>query len=427
MIARTLLALAAIAVVAGGARSASDTMRAEPGQQSVDSRRLLLGMSFGRLYRLDPLTLERLPGPTGRIGGHTFGWSFSSDRANIVLGSQGIPELRFVDLRRMRIIGGDDLRLARKGIVAATAWPAPRRALAVVQAPGCCIGEATAFVVDPLARHIVRRQALRGSLQAFARFRGGLVLLLGRARSVGHARLAVLDRRGKVRLTRLGVLTGQELVQPGLRPGREHRPGLAIDAAGGRAFVVGAGTAVVEVDLHSLSVRSHALSRPVSLLGRLRDWLEPAARADVPPTGPMRRAQWLGGDRLAVAGWDSYYDRDGRYQTRPAGLRLVELGSGRVRTLDPLADGFSVAAARIVPATRSPGLTAYTFDGKPQFRLRWSRRAFVAYSVGTRAFVTIAGRWPRALVVDLRSGRTLGERTLPRAQLLGPEFEPAWP
>jgi hypothetical protein len=392
----------------------------------------LLGMSFGRVYRVNPRSLQPLPGRRARVGGHTFGWSFSPDRSMLVVGSQVVAELRFIDLERLRMVGGHDLRLKRPGIVAVTAWPAPRRVLAVVQSPGCCIGEATVFVVDPLAQRIVRRQPLRGSLQAFARFRGGLVLLLSPPRALGPARLVVVDRRaGKVRSVVLAeVVAGQQPVQPGHRPGRESRPGLAVDAAGGRAFVVDGRAMVAEVDLVGMRVRYRPLSRTVSLLGRLRDWLEPAARADVPPSGPVRKARWLGRGLIAVAGHDSYYT-GGRYQTRPSGLQLIDLRGGRVRTLDPLADGFTVTARTLLPASRRPGLAAYAIDGSLRFEFFQTRfagkRAFVAFSVGDRAFVTIAGRWPRAFVVDLSSGRVLGERTLPRAQLLSPGKEPGWP
>jgi hypothetical protein len=402
----------------------------ERGQQALSSGPLL-GMSWGRLFRVDPATLEPLPGPRARLGGHTFGWSFSPDRLKIVLGGQVVAELRFIDLTRMRLLGGDDLRLKRRGIVATTAWPALRRVLAVVQSPGCCIGEATAFVVDPIARRILRRYPLRGSLQGFARFRGGLVLVVSPPRSLGPSRLAVLDRRGKLRsLVLAEILSGQEPVQPGNRPGKERRPGAAIDAVGGRAFVVGADAPLAEVDLVHMRVRYHALSQPVSLLGRLRAWLEPAARADVPPTGPVRKARWLGGGLIAVAGRDSYYE-GGLYRTRPSGLKLIDVGNGRVRTLDPLADGFSVAAGMLVPVTREPGLNVYSGDGRLRFRLFLRRfpgkRAFVVFARENRAFVTIAGRWPRAFVVDLSSGRVLGERTLPNAQLVSPGQELGWP
>jgi len=387
----------------------------------------LLGMSWGRLFRIDPVTLEPLPGRRAPLGGHTFGWSFSADRSKIVLGSQVVAELRFVDLERMRLIGGDDVRLMRRGIVAVTAWPSLRRVLAVVQSPGCCIGEATAFVVDPIARRILRRYPLHGSLQAFARFRGGLVLLLSPARSLGASRLTVLDRSGKPRSVVLAETpSGQEPVQAGNRPGNERRPGLAIDTAGGRAFVVGGDAPLAEVDLVRMRVRYRALAHPVSLLGRVRDWLEPKARADIPPTGPVRKARWLGGGAVAVVGYDSYY-QGRRYRTRPSGLKLIDVGTGRVRTLDPSADGLTVAAGTLLPATRQPGLSAYNLDGRVRFRLFPEKRAFVALAVGDHAFVTTAGRGRHVFVVDLRSGRLLGERRLPQAELISPYRESWWP
>ena len=390
----------------------------------------LLGMSFGQLFQLDPSTLEMLPGRRARIGGHTFGWSFSSDRSKLVLGSQVVAELRFIDLDRMRVMVGDDLRLGR-GIVAVTAWPARRRVLAVVQSPGCCRGEATAYVVDPVARRIVRRYALRASLQVFGRFGGGLVLLLSPPGSVGPSRLTVLDARGGLRSAALRrILSGQGPVQPGNRPGREARPGLAIDNARGRAYVVGGETLLAEVDLAALRVRYRALSQPVSLLGRLRDWLEPTAHADIAPTGPVRRARFLGRDVVAIAGYDAEYT-GGRYRVWPSGLKLIDVRNGRVRTVDPLAEAFLVLGERLVVGTRRPGLHVYSLDGRIRFRQFGRRfpgkRAFVAFARGDRAFVTIAGRYPRAFVLDLSSGRILGQRTLPPAQFVAPGQQAPWP
>jgi hypothetical protein len=102
-----------------------------------------------------------------------------------------------------------------------------------------------------------------------------------------------------------------------------------------------------------------------------------------------------------------------------------------VRTLDSLADSFTVAAGTLVAATRRPGLVVYGLDGTLRFRLFGKRfpgkRAFVALALGDRAFVTITGRWPRAFIVVLSSGRILGERRLPQAQLITPGQEPGWP
>ena len=50
---------------------------------------------------------------------------------------------------------------------------------------------------------------------------------------------------------------------------------------------------VAEVDLASGRVGYHEVHEPVSLLGRLRNWLEPAAEAKT-AEGAERQAVWVG-------------------------------------------------------------------------------------------------------------------------------------
>jgi hypothetical protein len=59
----------------------------------------------------------------------------------------------------------------------------------------------------------------------------------------------------------------------------QTQQGLAVSPDGRRALVVPGGARVLEVDLRTLAVAERELSEPVSLLGRLRSWLEPAALA----------------------------------------------------------------------------------------------------------------------------------------------------
>src|SRR5919108_151388 len=70
---------------------------------------------------------------------------------------------------------------------------------------------------------------------------------------------------------------------------------VAVDKAGNRAFVVGAGSPVAEVDLETLAVTYHDLATPVSLPGRLHDWLEPPAETKAPPHRPQRLPRRAGG------------------------------------------------------------------------------------------------------------------------------------
>jgi hypothetical protein len=286
--ARSLIATAAVAVAialaavalfaaAGGPGGKPAGVQSQSGAGSSHGQPVAIGHRRG-LLKLDPRTLEPLPGRPVPRGGLFFrAWSLSRDHSKLVFGPEpGPARLRFVNLERMHLFA-DDLRLAPRRVVVAAAWPATRPALAVTEG-SCCPLEATLHVVDPVAGRVVARRRLHGSIQGIARFRNGLVLLLGPGRSVGASRLAVIDARGGVRSVSLPrTRTGHG------GPGEERYPGLALDPVQGRAFVVGAGEPVAEVDLDSMRVSYHDLSEPISLFGRLRDWLEPEAHADFAP------------------------------------------------------------------------------------------------------------------------------------------------
>jgi hypothetical protein len=172
----------------------------------------------------------------------------------------------------------------------------------------------------------------------------GVLLLLGRPSAIGPATLVRVDPAGRVHRTPPAqIAAGSVPPRPDLpeaEPLQRHAvPGLAVDDLGRRVFVVAAGEALVaEVDLRSGRVVYHQLREHVSLLGRVRDWLEPPAQAKA-SEGATRAARWLG-NGLSVAGQDEF--ADGRVQ--PFGLRLIDTADWTWRTPDP--DGDIIAAAR---------------------------------------------------------------------------------
>jgi hypothetical protein len=384
------------------------------GSSAGADRAVVFGLANGSLFRLDSQSLHPLSGPEARVGGHTFGWSFGPGASTVVLGTQDVPELRFVDLTRMRVLG--DLLLGKRGIVAATAWPVANRVLAVVQSPGCCLGMATAFVIDGAARRIVRSRPLGGSLVAVARSRAGLVMLLGPQRSVGPTRLAILEVSGTLRVVRLDAIrSGASPVASHERPGSQQLPGLAIDPAG-RAYVVAARGPIAEIDLHSRRVVYHQ-TRTLS------------ARVDIPPAGSTRIARWLPGGRLAVTGWDSAY-RGGRYTEVPAGLSLVDVHRWVVHRIDPDARGVVIAAAALIPlpspALNRRGMTVLRLDGGKHWTLLRGTVVAELAVVGGRAFARARFN-QRAFAIDLQRGLVRGTTVFPRAQILTPAAPPLWP
>jgi hypothetical protein len=381
-----------------------------------------------RLVRVDPRTLRPLPGRRLRLDGHSFAWSFAPDRSRLALGTDTPrAEVRVFDLRRMRVLG--DVKVAARGAVFATRWAGSRRLLAAVITPGCCgLGDTVVAGVDATRLRVVWRRTLGGSLQAGERFRRSLVLVLGRrGRRLGPSRLAIVAPDGRVRSVVLreirSGLGGSLTSDPERSVTDVWDPGLAVDPAGARAFVVQAGAPVAEVDLRTLHVRYHTLSEPVSLLGRLHDWLEPKAEAKA-DEGPTRRAVWLGNGLLAVTGFDGHAGVDPRggqaeWET-PAGLKLIETRHWSVRTLDARATdaalvsgvlfGWSLTWDSRTDETKGDGLTGYDLDGGRRFHVYGDDPISGVQPLGSRVLVGGAAGsslFRQGALLDARSGREL--------------------
>ena len=432
----TVAATVAGALVLGGATSQPAALTGAPlydGGSALSSANSgpssLYGIAGPRpvgLVRVDAATLRPLPGRRVPLAAHTHAWSFSPDRARLVLGSDAPrAELRLIDLRRMRVVR--DVALAR-GSVFATAWAGAGRVLAVVVTPGCCgLGDTTVAGVDGASGRLLWRRTLGGALVAGARFRRSLVLVLApRGRSIGTSRLALVGPDGRVRCAPLTEIRSGSEAAGGSDPDssllREWNPGLAVDPSGARAFVVQAAAPVAEVDLRTLQVRSHALSQPISLLGRLREWLEPRAHAKA-QEGPNRQALWLGHGRLAVTGTDTHASLDARgrqaqWQT-PAGLKLIDTRRWSIRTIDEHATSAAFVAGTLLASgllwdSRSgeisgSGLTGYAPDGRRRFHLYGDDPISGVQPVGSRVLVAGAGRsrLRTAGLIDARTGRQL--------------------
>jgi len=381
------------------------------------------------LVRVDRRTFRPLRGWRLPLAGHTFGWSFSPDRSKLAAGSDGRGEVRLLDLKRQRVLGDVEVRVAQRGSVLASAWAGANRVLAVVVSPGCCgLGNTTVAGIDVQRTRLRWQQRLGGSLQAGERFRRSLVLVLGPpGRSLGPSRLVTVNPDGHVRSATLAEIRSGLGEPTGTGSDRfvtdVWNPGLAVDPQGARAFVVQAGEPVAEVDLRSMHVRYHNLAEPISLLGRLHDWLEPKAQAKA-DEGPTRQALWLGHGLLAVTGFDGHAGVDPRggqaeWET-PAGLKLIDTRTWSVRTLDPhvtnavLASG-ALLAFGILWDSRSQkmsgsGLTGYNPDGSRRFHLYGGDPISGVQPLGSRILVGGAAGsriFRRGALLDARTGREL--------------------
>jgi hypothetical protein len=165
-------------------------------------------------------------------------------------------------------------------------------------------------------------------------------------------------------------------------------------------------------------VRYHQLAEPISLLGRLHDWLEPRAEAKA-TEGPDRRAVWLGNGRLAVTGVDyqASVDSHGHQQEldKPAGLKLIDTRNWTVRTLDHTTTSLTFSGGVLFAFGTSwdsrtskmsgSGLTAYDASGRKLYH-RYGDRLVASVEPVPRG--VLVGVFHRQDVLEPRSGRLLG-------------------
>jgi hypothetical protein len=386
-------------VLAAGLLATAALLAAKPGASEIEGAGgrvpppALYGVTWqGSLVfvRVDRNTLRPLAGRRVPLAAEPLGWSFSPGRSRLVLGSTARgAKLRLIDLRRRRSLG--DVTVARRGSGVATAWAGPRRVLAVVVTPGCCgAGDTIIAAVDTESRRVLWRRRLGGSLQAGERLRRSLLLVLGpRGRALGPSRLVEVGADGLLRSAALPeIRSGSELNRSGVE---SWKPGLAVDRAGGRAFVVQAQAPVAEVDLATFGVRSHPLQ----------------LRAADAVTGPTRRALWLGRESLAVTGSDR-----NRRET-PAGLTLIDTRRWRARTIDRRATDAVLASGTLLASSffefgtqiaEGSGLSGYSLDGRRRFHLFGKDPIVGVQALGRKAFV---GRLQGNALVDVRTGRPL--------------------
>lgn len=428
---RLLLAGAAAAVVAAGVGSARSAGPLPPLVLEAATPSPLLGLAVAPPYsnalvRLDPATLRRVGRGRVVLGEHDFAWSFSPGRSRLVLGDTK-GDLLLVDARRLRPLG--HLATGVRSQVQATQWLDASRLVAAVG--WCCnVEQAKLVTIDVARRRVLSRRSLGGAVQGAAHAPQGLVLLLGPEKGIGPSRLGVAARDGTLRTVSLDrIVAGMEDVPDDAPIKRYEFPGLTVDATGSRAFVVGAGDEVAEVDLTSLEVAYHSLARNVSLLGRLHGWLESPASAKSALSGPRRYALWLRNGILAVYGTDDRASVDAagkvRQESTPSGLRLVDTRDWSVHMLDASANLAAVAQGALVAAgstwdsqldrTTGTGLTVFGADGGVRAHLFGSRVVWFQVA-GPRVFVALPSPETGYTIVDAAAGavvRTLRGRPLP--------------
>jgi len=399
-LALVVAALAAMAVAAAPAKE--------------NPRNPLYAVSF-ELTRVASDSLK----PVGRrVPTESFGdrWGFSPDRSQVVL-ARGDGELRFVDLTRMRLLG--DTRLPDRDVtISGLAWLRADRLVALTYR--CCPQQAGVVVLDPRARKLVVARQLPGAVVEAARTRSELILLLAPSSGApGPARLVVVDGDLGVR----DLVLPETLAQSSTPPqgeeeernyvARQRTPGLAVDRDANRAFVVGDGEPIAEVELGSMALRYHALS------GRRLQRRTKVAE------GAFVHAEWLGNGRLAVSGerYDGLDPATRRLRSEALGLRVLDTRDWSERMVAADVTHVSRVGDALVTGG-GHGLRVFGLDGEPRFHLFPGRQALVYLALGSRVYVHLPSR--EYAVVDVETGRQMGRRSAPLPALLTGEGGPAF-
>jgi len=444
---RKAAAPAGTAATTGTAAGASGTPAALPSLPSGPAAPSAGGPVLGIvgdpgkvLVQLDPRSLRPLPGRRLVLTDTVAGYAWSPDRSTLVLGDNDQDALYLVDAPRMRALG--KVWLDAPSAPQWFGWLGPRRLLAVVDQPlgdpAAELGDAAVVLVDPLARRVLHRQNLHSRVHTAAVLGDRVVLLTTPVDGIGTAGLAVVDDQGKVRTVPLRAISAgfEEPTEHDSDSVTERREaGLAVDRAGGRAFVVAAGTPVAEVDLATLRVAYHGLSQPASFLRRLAGWFVPAAEAKL-ASGPLRSACWLGDGLLAVWGSDARVVRDAgaepKVKETPSGLKLVDTRRWTVRQVHPEATAVRWRDGRLLAfgvrwyEQERPGGIGLTVYGPGDRRPRQFFRNRPVHEVQVNGDLAYAVSWgddyqkSEVAVVDLGGGRVLTTvRGAPPYLLLG--------
>jgi hypothetical protein len=410
-IALALLALLLVGVSAGC--SGGDETRSAPDAPRGTVLGIVWGENAAVLRRFDRSSLTPTPGRVelGHDGG---AWSFSPNASKVALAGGAPLEVRIVDVGRLRLDGVVPLaRIAEPSespAVATVVWASERRILALVEWGAWAHALA---VVDPVERRVVSQETIEGTLIGQAPTPDGLALLLAPPGRIGLARLVTTGASGDQRSIPLAEIdAGLETIDPQRPVQRLELPAIAVDPTGTRALVVPAEGPVAEIDLTTGDVAYHEVRELVSLLGRLRNWLEPTAAAKG-AEGPARQAAWVGRHLVAVSGQDTHRLARGLEQTTPAGLTLIDVRRWTRRTVDEHASRFSLSAGTLLAygttwnsatdETTGMGLTAFGLDGEKRFHLFGDEPIYFVETAGPYAYVWRDGASPVA--VDLRSGR----------------------
>jgi hypothetical protein len=374
--------VAAVSALSAGA--AAPAAAAEP-----PLLRLIDGRESDRIVRVSPRTLEPVSRPI-----ETFrrGWSraFSPDGRFLAYAASARPaRIHLIDVVRWRSAG-----ILRRGDIGSLRWARDDR---LIEA-----GASEVRVLDVPSGRLIARHTFNRFWVDIESIPNGVALVTQPRRRVTPAELLLADGDGGLRKIRL------DRIESGGNRRVSLRPALAVDPAGGRAYVVAPREPLVaDVDLQSGAVAYHALGASAAK-GAEEAW--------------YRDAHWTAGGQLAITG-DRMLPprRDGRPAAGPItyGLRLVDPRDWSVETATRRTNMLAIAGERLLAngttwnagwrKSTSTGLLAFDLAGGPAFSRFTGKDVVVLGDHGRYAYVWV--RPDRMLhVIDLRSGRTLHTR-----------------
>jgi hypothetical protein len=407
---RLLALAAAVAAVAGcggtGDEAATPSTTTKPASPAAAEPLLAVSSDAegSRLAWVDGLTLEPADGRSVTLPFFAGNGELSPDGASVAVGANEGGRVELVDLEEMRSLGTVE---TGGSFVQKLHWVGPGLLLAAL---GGLPSQAVA--IDPETREVLAVRDLGGTVVQAEETESELVFLVAPAEGIGPARVVVFDG-GDLRTAKLGeVRAGWEQVGDSAEDYRTRQsvPGLAVDPSGSRALVVPAGGRVAEVDLATMDVRYHDLTEPVSLLGRLRDWLEPEAQAKA-IDGPDRSAVWLPSGMVAVSG-NEYVSNGDDMSITPAGLSLIDPGDWSVRRLSDQPGWVTFRDGAVLASAWEEGSdeqTVIVFDPDGTLRFSLARTgADLSQTHGGYLYATTHDG-TRFEIVDLATGETVAE------------------
>jgi hypothetical protein len=384
----------------------ASTVTTEP--TSPRGKSVLAGRSAGahsEIFWADPLTLEPVDRRAATIPFFHSVAEFSPEGDLAAVGGSEQGVIQLLDVKRMRPLQTIELRAgqwverlhwARSDLLLASLGGLPSQAAAV----------------DPTTGTLLSSKGLGGTMVASWPAGDALAFLVAPTDGIGPARVARYDGN-TVSSVELGEIqagyASEGETSEDFRT-RQQIPGFAVDPSGTRALVVPAGNRVAEVDLATMDVTYHDLTEPVSLLGRLRSWLEPAAEAKL-MDGPGRNAVWLPNGLVAVSGVD-YSTNGDSLEADFVGLSLIDPADWSVNQVSDLPGFVAFREGALLGSAWEEGsdhqmLEVFGPDGELRFELDGEGVDFSQTSGGYLYATSYDGT--RFEVIDLGTGGTVAE------------------